>query len=105
SVNLNYYQPLDRGAELHYNLNGSYRSSAYTNFNENFGNYTELDGFGKWNASVTWENNAIAITAFVRNLTDEAGLTGVQNGRGAYSHVGFIGRPRSIGVRVSYDFD
>ena len=105
SVNLNYYQPLAQGAELHYNLNGSYRSSAYTNFNENFGNYTELDGFGKWNASVTWDNDTVAITAFVRNITDEAGLTGVQNGRGAYSHIGFIGRPRSIGLRVSYDFD
>jgi len=105
SVNLDYYHSLDGSGELHYNLNGSYRSSAETNFNENFGNYTELDAFSKWNASLTWKNNAVAVTAFVRNLTDEAGLTGVQNGRSAYSHVGFIGRPRSIGVRVSYNFD
>ena len=105
SLNLDYDRPLVNGANLHFNLNGSYRSSAETNFNAGFGNFVELGGFDKWNASVTWETESISIRAFIDNLTDEAGLTGVQNGRAAYSHVGFIGRPRTVGIRVNYKFN
>ena len=103
SLALNYLQPLSSG-DLRYNLTASYRSSAETNFNEDFGNYANLDAFTKINASVTWQKDAVAVTGYVKNLTDEAGLTGVQNGRAAYSHIGFVGRPRTVGIRVSYDF-
>ncbi|MGI9296173.1 MAG: TonB-dependent receptor [Pseudomonadales bacterium] len=104
SINVDYLQPLGDSGELRYNVNGSYRSSADTNFNESFGNFTELDAFDKWNASITWSRDKISATAFVNNITDEAGLTGVQNGRAAYSHIGFIGRPRTWGLRLGYDF-
>jgi outer membrane receptor protein involved in Fe transport len=103
SLALNYLQPLSSG-DLRYNLTASYRSSAETNFNEDFGNYANLDAFAKINASVTWQRDAVAVTGYVKNLTDEAGLTGVQNGRAAYSHIGFVGRPRTVGIRLSYDF-
>lgn len=103
SINVNYVQELG-SSQLRYNLNGSYRSSAETNFNADFGNFVELDSFSKWNASVTWSNDNLSVTGFVDNIGDEVGLTGVQNGRAAYSHIGFIGRPRTIGLRVGYDF-
>jgi len=32
-------------------------------------------------------------------------LSGVQNGRAAYSHIGFIGRPRTVGIRLNYEFN
>lgn len=102
SLNVDYYQSLNQGRALRYNLNASYRSSAETNFNSGFGNWTDLDGFSKINASITWENEKIGITAFVNNLTNEVGLSGVQNGRAAYSHIGFIGRPRTVGLRLNY---
>lgn len=103
SVNFDYYQALKNGSNLRYNLNASYRSSAETNFNAGFGNYADLSGFTKVNASVTWEGEKVSVTAFANNLTDEAGLTGVQNGRAGYSHIGFIGRPRTIGLRLNYE--
>lgn len=103
SLNVDYYQSLKQGQTLRYNLNASYRSSVETNFNSNFGNWAELDGFSKINASITWQGEKIGITAFVNNLTNEAGLSGVQNGRAAYSHIGFIGRPRTFGIRLNYE--
>lgn len=103
SLALNYLQPISNG-DLRYNLTASYRGSAETNFNEDFGNYANLDSISKINASVTWERDSIAVTGYVKNLTDDAGLTGVQNGRAAYSHIGFVGRPRTMGIRVTYEF-
>lgn len=105
SINVDYIQELsgDSG-ELHYNLNGSYRSSADTSFNSSFDNFTEVDGFDKWNTSLTWRRDKLSVTAFINNITDEAGLTGVQNNRAPYSHVGFIGRPRTWGIKFGYEF-
>ena len=105
SINVDYDKPLENGSSLHFNVNGSYRSSAETNFNADFGNHVEVDGFDKWNASVTWQKDSFSIRAFVNNITDEAGLSGVQNGRAAYSHIGFIGRPRTVGIRLNYEFN
>ena len=104
SVNANYYQSLGDSGELQYNLNASYRDDVETGFNEDFPDYADLDSFSLWNASVTWRNDSFSVRAYVDNITDEEALTGVQNARAPYSDVGFVGRPRTYGLKLGYDF-
>jgi outer membrane receptor protein involved in Fe transport len=105
SINVDYYQSLNDAGELQYNFNASYRGSTETAFNENFTDYADLDSFALYNASITWRRNNISVRAYVDNIGDEEALTAVQNGRASYSDVGFIGRPRTYGLTVGYDFE
>lgn len=105
SLNVDYYQSLGDNGEIHYNLNGAYRSEVHNNFNSHFRDYAELDGFDIWNASLTWTRDRVSVGAYVDNIGDEAALAGVQTSRADYSDVGFIGRPRTLGLRFGYSFE
>ena len=88
-----------------YNLNAAYRDSVETGFNEEFTDYADLDSFSLWNASITWHGDSIWVRTYIDNIGDEEALTGVQNSRAPYSDVGFVGRPRTYGITVGYDFE
>lgn len=105
SLNVDYYQSLGESDELHYNLNGAYRSSVETNFNDDFRDHAKLNGYGIWNASITWRHDNLNVAVYADNIGDEEALGAVQNERAAYSDVGFIGRPRTVGVRFGYAFE
>jgi len=112
SVNLDYSQALGNNSELHYNFNGSYRSDFKTNFNNGMDDFGELSGFDIYNASLTWSQDKLTIGAFVRNLTDEEGLSGqvTRYGPGGFGGVAeldqaFLVPSRTIGLRVGYLFD
>ena len=112
SIGLDYLQPLKfgNGWTLNYNVNGSFRDKTQSTFNRTSRsglNFYEMDSFWIWNASVTLDAGNWDIGFFVRNIGDEAGITG---GIPATSE-GFRGeqfeilRPRSFGLAVSYQYN
>ena len=111
SVAFNLFQPLDGGGEMHYYLNGSYRSKVKTALNAGgagnagFQDFAELDGYGLWNMGANWISDSWTVGIFVNNLGNEEGMTGVRTGDPNFSHRGYITRPRSYGVSLSYTFE
>jgi outer membrane receptor protein involved in Fe transport len=104
SLALNYFQPLDNGTELHYFLTGSYKDKVVTSFNDSFADYAELDDFAIWDAGANWNLNNWLVGLYVKNIGNEVGLNGVRVDRPDFNDHGFISRPRSYGLKVSYTF-
>ncbi len=111
SMVLDYTMPVgSNGWDLNFHVNGSYRSSATSAFNpitQSGKTFYKIDGFSVWDASVTLESNATwSATLFIDNIGDEAGVTGggpapmlgLQNFQ-------FVTRPRTIGLRLSYELN
>jgi len=73
-----------------------------------------LDGFTLFNASATWSLDAWDVTLWMKNLTNEAGVTGVYTEQymGTLPAEGYFGNgskalvtlPRTVGVTVGYRF-
>ena len=104
SWSIDYFHPLQNGSEIHANLNGNMRSSITTFPNANFQNFTNIDGFSIWNASVDWRVDNWSVGAFVKNIGDELALTGARISRAQFADRGTVGRPRSFGVFANYSF-
>ena len=107
SLMLDYFQPLANMGELHWHLDGSYRSDFATGFNSSIDNFAELDGFDVWNASLTWNTEKYSLGAFVKNITDEEGVTAVVNSRHATSPFDSRAntrRPRTYGIQGTIRF-
>lgn len=108
SIIADYMQPAGDWGEVHYHADMSYRSDFQTTFNVNSRNFAALDGFVIINAGVTLNRDNYSIGAFVRNLTDEEGVTGVINNRDATSPFdsrAFFRRPRTYGIQGTIRFD
>lgn len=105
ALSLDYFFPLDSGAEIHANVNGNYRSSVVSFANRTFGDFAKLNGFSIWNASLAWNKGKVTVGAFVNNIGDEEGVTGARIRRpDAFDDRAFIGRPRHYGLLASYSF-
>lgn len=105
SWSMDYYQPL-AASEIQYHLDGSYRSDVTTALNDLNPNYTVLEGFDLWNLSINWNVNRWQFGAFVKNLTDERGSTGIAEFFNAqHTTLEFVTRPRTVGLLVGYSYD
>ena len=111
SLSLDYTLPFDNGYQLMLHGDGNYRSDFTTQLNDQqaLNNYMKLDGYTLWNAAATFGNDKWSAQAFVRNITDEEGLSSVfvlaANGGGPaaeFGRRGFVNRPRTIGLRFTY---
>lgn len=90
------------GFDLLLHADGRYRSDARNDLEGGFNDYP-LDSFSIWNASVNLISDQWTLTAFANNLTDETNAVttvAVQAGTNYES----AERPRSLGVRVRYQF-
>lgn len=97
---LDYYQPLKDDYELHYHIDGQYKGKA-DNALEGNSEAFELDAYTLVNAAITLETGSWTTSLFVNNLFDEdEALYGAVLTRNAT----FSARPRSIGVRATYNF-
>lgn len=112
SLVLDYIMPIGtQGWELNFHLNGSYRSKAISAFNpitQGGKTFYEIDAFSVWDASVTLESNARwSATLFIDNIGDEAGSTGGIPGAvlGDLQKLSFVTRPRTFGLRLSYELN
>jgi hypothetical protein len=102
---MDYFQPL-AASEIQYHLDGSYRSDITTALNDLNPNYTVLEGFDLWNLSINWNVDRWQFGAFVKNLTDEGGSTGIAELFNAqHTDLEFVTRPRTIGLLVGYTYN
>lgn len=111
ALGLDYVQPLkSNGWTLNYHLDGNYRSSTQSTFNQvsKFGiDFFEIDDFSIWNASVTLNANNWNVGVYARNLFNEEGITGgtPPSFAGAREAHFFITRPRTVGLTFNYRYD
>lgn len=105
---LDYERPVNFMGEsmIHFRVDGSYRGSVVTWPSPAHRRYVELPGFDMWNASLTWSNDHWRVGTYVKNITDEIGVTQVLRDfeLRAVDRVDFISRPRTIGVMLGYTY-
>ncbi len=103
NVSVDYQIPsLIGGFDLILHADGRYRSDAQNDLAGGFNDYL-LKSFSIWNASVNLVDEKWTLTAFANNLTDETNAVttvAVQAG----TNYEAAERPRSLGVRLRYDF-
>lgn len=94
-------------SKVHARLDASYRSSVVTASSATADQYTELNGFSIWNASLGWSNDKWRARVFVRNIADEEGVGAVLRdfaNAGANENLDFLSRPRTFGFTLGYTF-
>ncbi|MCG8380454.1 MAG: TonB-dependent receptor, partial [Proteobacteria bacterium] len=106
---VDYMQPVNwlGASELHFRVDGYYRSSVVTASSPLSAQFERLDGFDIWNASLSLYNDRWRVSAYVKNLTDELGVTSVLRDfavAGLTQSTDIITRPRTIGLNVGYSF-
>jgi iron complex outermembrane receptor protein len=111
SLALDYNRAFGSGYEFRLHGDGNYRSNFSTQLNDQqaLNNYMVLDGYTLVNASATIATQKWSAQAFIKNITNEEGLSSVfvlaANGAGAageFGRRGFVNRPRTIGLRFTY---
>ena len=115
ALDYNHATPMLDGWNTHLHLDGSYRSSTYSRLLNTIPGASQpflIKGFSIWNASVDLANaRGFNVALYGQNLFNELAITGgidpgeagppPTNVRAAHY---FIGRPRTIGVRLGYKF-
>ena len=97
--------------QLRWHLNGFYRSettSGLVSLVPGDPQPFEMDGFSVWDASLNLESNRkpISVSLYIENIGNERAETGGvdQNFAGPRAAYFFVGRPRTIGLRMNYSF-
>lgn len=113
NFSLDYGKDLSKGYELVLHLDGNYRSGVNTqpNTQQTLDNYAELGSYSIWNTAATVSRDKWSLQFYVKNLTNEDGLSSVfelaANGAGApaeFDRRGWVNRPRTMGLRFNYGF-
>ena len=116
AVNYTHAAPvLPDGWQLRWHLDGSYRSSTYSRLLNTIPGAAPpflIDGFAIWDAAVNLSSpHGLDVTLYGENLFNALAITGgVDQGESGSGPTAaraahyFIGRPRTIGIRVSYRF-
>ncbi|NIB37966.1 TonB-dependent receptor [Pseudomaricurvus alkylphenolicus] len=119
SLSMDYFKPLDNGAEMHLHVDGFYRDQVTSTISDKFydsfsgtvvndadrAGFRELDAFSIWNASANISKDQWRAGIFVTNLTNEEGVTGIVTNESSAYNREFVTRPRTIGVSVGYRWD
>ncbi len=115
---LDYTRELGNGMTWMSRINGYYQSETQNSLGD-FGRapgtfMRELDGFTLWNFVTTVSKDNWDASLFVKNLTDEEGITGLfteqyMGTSPAQNYIGngnkeFIAQPRTIGLNVTWHF-
>ncbi|WP_105102851.1 TonB-dependent receptor [Microbulbifer pacificus] len=122
TARLGYLQGLNNGLSLYYQVNGYYQSETENSASSNPREAATFDGFALLNASVSLSSDAWNMDLFVKNLTNDEGITGARTGATwGPNHAGsqsqwfnynyandasssFITMPRTLGMSASYRF-
>lgn len=112
SLSLDYHQPnpIWNDWSVRWHLNGSYRSEAQSGLVSLIPGDPqpyEIEGFSVWDASINFHSNgALGASLYVENIFDELASTGgiVSPRVGPRGRYFFVGRPRTIGLRLTYNF-
>jgi outer membrane receptor protein involved in Fe transport len=109
-VSANYRIPLG-GSEIVLHTDASYRGDVLSNFRPIPGvpsmSFARFDAFTVWNASASWESGRYRVTLFGENLGNERGESSVTTSDffGARDQGWGVVRPRTFGVRLTYQYD
>lgn len=97
--------------QLRWHVNGFYRSettSGLVSLLPGDPQPFEIDGFAVWDASLNLQSNrkAVSISMYIENIGNERAETGGvdQNFAGPRAAYFFVGRPRTVGLRLNYSF-
>lgn len=106
---VDYVQPLQLfgDSEIHLRVDGYYRSSVVTASSSTSSQFERLPGFDIWNASLNWYKDQWRVTAYVRNIGDEQGITAVLRDfaiADLQQSLDMITRPRTIGLVFGYTY-
>ncbi|MEO2279084.1 TonB-dependent receptor [Pseudoalteromonas pernae] len=114
SFSLDYTHTLDGGIYWITRANAYYQSDSLNWLGENPTRQAEIDGFTIFNASTRLNMDQWDLTLYVKNLTNEEGVTGLitEGHMGTDPSENFLGNssksyislPRTIGLSVSYNF-
>lgn len=106
SLSLDYSQPLRNGFALNYHFDASYRSDFVNSVDTSADLYREFDGFLIAAAALTLEAPKWTLSLYGENLFDEEGIAAQNepNIQGAFHYVEWVSRPRTVGLRASYNF-
>ncbi len=112
SVSLDYSMPqFLSGWDLRWHINGSYRSDVQSSLVSSIPTDPQpftVEAFSVWDTSLNWTNDTdTVVSVYIDNIFDELALTGGNATRfaGPRGQSFFIGRPRTVGLRISYQFD
>ena len=102
---LDYSMPINGGREFHARADASYRSDFWTALPHS-ARAISLPGFTLVNLRTGFAlSSALRVDAFVNNLTNQEAATAVSPVPGpAHDRANFVGRPRTIGLDLSYSF-
>ena len=108
-VAFNHAQPLPGGSELVFNVQSRFSSSYF--LSTDYTDVTSFGGFFTSDASLTWNSASeqLSLTAFVKNIEDEAIYTGATQSTAFGSlampgAVALISPPRTYGLRARVSF-
>lgn len=102
---LDYLYPINGALGLDFHVNGSYRGKTTADYSTER-SFFKIKAFRMWDASVSLISEDWTATLFVQNLTDEFGSTARRPAAqvmAPFAQV-FHARPRTIGLRVDYDW-
>jgi outer membrane receptor protein involved in Fe transport len=117
SLNLSHVTELTKSIEMTSRLSGYYQSDSTNTVLDNSQLTDTFDAFSLWNASLLFTKDAWAVSLYVKNLTNEEGVTGsypnayLSTDTGAFENYygnnqkDYIAAPRTIGFSVSYQFN
>jgi outer membrane receptor protein involved in Fe transport len=106
NVNAAYVQPVGANA-VTLRVDYTHRGDSYTNFNSQQFGYFELPPMNILNLSAAYTWGPAEVTVFVNNLSNTREVNDLQaaaTGSPQPGNILFIGRPRTMGVRVHVDF-
>ena len=117
SLNLSHVTEITDSIEMTSRLSGYYQSDSVNSVQPTSQLWDEFEGFSIWNASVLFVKDNWALSLYVKNLTNEEGITGSYPNTYLSSDTGvfenyygnnqkdYIAAPRTIGLSVSYEFN
>jgi iron complex outermembrane receptor protein len=117
SLNISHYTEIFGDIEMTTRLSGYYQSDSVNSVQPTSQVYDEFDGFAIFNTSVNFIKDNWALSVYVKNLSNEEGITGsypstyLSTDTGAFENYygnnqkDYIAAPRTIGVSLSYQFN
>ena len=107
SLAIDLSQPLGAGCQLSAHVDGSYRGGVVTSLPGSLGGAGAAEGgFALWNANGGFDFGSWRVRLFVDNVSNIRGVTTSIPAAaiGTRDAINWLARPRTVGVRVNYEF-
>jgi iron complex outermembrane recepter protein len=106
NLNATYVQPVGHG-DLTFRADYTHRGDSFTGFNSTQFGYAELPPMNIVNLAAGYSWGPAEVSLFVNNLTNDRQISSISvapTGSPQPGNIDYVGRPRTIGLRVHYNF-